>query len=417
MANYDQISSPQTYLENAMKATQLLHKKLISACPDMHKIRLKALIAGVNSALSEHQVTVTGLGRNLREHSKTKTKHDIKRMDRLIGNKHLHNERKDLFQHLTSQLVGEQKHPVLIADWSPIPGNEIFQLLRIAIPMGGRSLTIYEECFEEKKLNTTEVHDTFLDELEAILPEGCQPIILSDAIFKTPWFETIEAKGWYWVGRVRGNVQISLDGEVFEGCTTIMKQATTTPTGLGTIFYSKSTAFPCEGTLFHGTEKGKHKKKKRGGISQDTKSLYYSKKAKQPWLLVSHLPNKINKPKKIVRLYKFRMQIEEGFRDTKNQQYGIGLAQAKSKSAKRYNNLLLVAALTQFLLWCIGKVAVEKKYHYDLQANTIRHRTVLSNVYIGIQIIRDKRYKIKKKEIKMVFENISNFTQQIVDIC
>ncbi|MCU7833390.1 MAG: hypothetical protein KZQ56_12575 [gamma proteobacterium symbiont of Lucinoma myriamae] len=42
-----------------------------------------------------------------------------------------------------------------------------------------------------------------------------------------------------------------------------------------------------------------------------------------------------------------------GFRDTKNQQYGIGLAQAKSKSAKRYNNLLLIAALTLFLLWCI----------------------------------------------------------------
>ncbi len=110
-------------------------------------------------------------------------------------------------------------------------------------------------------------------------------------------------------------------------------------------------------------------------------------------------------------------QWNQGFRDTKNQQYGIGLAQAKSKSAKRYNNLLLVAALTQFLLWCIGKVAVNKKYHYDLQANTIRHRTVLSNVYIGIQIVRDKRYKIKKKEIKMVFENISNFTQQVVDIC
>ena len=85
MANYDQISSPQSNLENAMKATQLLHKKLLSACPDMHKIRLKALIAGVNSALSEHQVTVTGLGRNLRDHSKTKTKHDIKRMDRLIA--------------------------------------------------------------------------------------------------------------------------------------------------------------------------------------------------------------------------------------------------------------------------------------------------------------------------------------------
>jgi hypothetical protein len=66
-------------------------------------------------------------------------------------------------------LVGEQKHPVLIADWSPIPGSEIFQLLRISIPMGDRSLTIYEECFEEKNLNNTQIYDTFLGQLNPAL--------------------------------------------------------------------------------------------------------------------------------------------------------------------------------------------------------------------------------------------------------
>ncbi|MCU7960412.1 MAG: IS4 family transposase [gamma proteobacterium symbiont of Bathyaustriella thionipta] len=399
-----------------MKAIKLLHKNLSTACPDMHEMRLKALMAGVSSALTEHQVTVTGLGRNLKSYSKTKTKHDIKRMDRLIGNKHLLAERKDIYQYLTKHLVGVQKHPILIADWSPIPGNEIFQLLRISIPMGGRALTIYEACFVEKKLNNTQVHDIFLDELEAILPEGCQPIILSDAIFKTPWFKTIESKGWYWVGRVRGNVRLSMDGETFESCASIMKQATRKVMALGTVLYSKKTQFPCLGVMYHGTEKGKHKKKKRGGISQDTKSLYYSKKAKQPWLLVSHLPEKLNAPKKVIQLYRYRMQIEENFRDTKNQQYGIGLAQAKSRSSKRYNNLLLLAALTQFLLWCIGKVAVDKKYHYHLQANTTRHKAVLSNIYIAIQIVNDKRYQIKKKELRRALEQVSQFTKTIVDV-
>jgi len=399
-----------------MKAIKLLHKNLLSACPDIHEMRLKALIAGVTSGLTEHQVTVTGLGRNLKSHSRTTTKHDIKRMDRLIGNQYLHDERQTIYQYFATKLIGEQKHPILIADWSPMPGNEIFQLLRISIPMGGRSLTIYEECFEEKKLNNTQTHDTFLDELEDLLPEGCRPVILTDAIFKTPWFKSIEAKGWYWVGRVRGNVQLSLDGKTFNGCTTVMKLATATPKKLGTVLYSKSTQFPCQGVLYHGAEKGKHRKKKRGGISQDTVSLYYSKKAKQPWLLVSYLPETLNTAKKIVRLYRYRMQIEEGFRDTKNQQFGIGLAQAKSKSAKRYNNLLLVAALTLFLLWCIGKVAVDKNYHHHLQANTIRHRAVLSNIYIAIQIINDKRYTIKKKELRMVFEQISRFTKNIDDV-
>lgn len=399
-----------------MKATKLLHKSLSTACPDMHKMRLKSLMAGVSSALTEHQVTVTGLGRNLKSHSKTKTKHDIKRMDRLIGNKHLLAERKTIYQYLTKHFVGNQKHPILIADWSPIPGSEIFQLLRVSIPMGGRALTVYEECFVEKKLNNTQIHDTFLNELADILPEGCQPIFLSDAIFKTPWFKSIEAKNWYWVGRVRGNVQLSLNGKEFKSCASIMKQATEKIMALGTVLYSKKTQFPCLGIMYHGLEKGKHKKKKRGGISQDSKSLYYSKKAKQPWLLISHLPEKLSVPKKVIKLYRYRMQIEEGFRDTKNQQYGIGLAQAKSKSTKRYNNLLLVAALTQFLLWCIGKVAVDKKYHYHLQANTTRHKAVLSYIYIAIQIINDKRYTIKRKELRITFEQISLFTKTIDDV-
>ena len=304
MVNHDQICSPQTNLGNTMKETKLLHKNLSTACPEIHKVRLKALMAGVTSTLTEQRVTVTGLGRNLKSHSKTITKYDIKRMDRIIGNKHLLSERQDIYKYTASQLIGQQKHPILIADWSPIPGREIFQLLRISIPMGGRSLTIYEECFEEKK---------------------------------------------------------------------------------------------------------------RGEISQDSKSLYYSKKAKQPWLLVSHLPEHLSAPKKVIQLYRYRIQIEEGFRDTKNQQYGIGLAQAKSQSAKRYNNLLLVAALTLFLLWCIGQVAINNKYHYRLQANTVRHKAVLSCIYIAIQIINDKRYKIKKKELQKVFENISALTKKVND--
>jgi len=240
-------------------------------------------------------------------------------MDRLIGTKHLHAERNDIYQYVARLLIGEKKHPLLIVDWSPIPGNELFQLHRISIPMGGRTLTIYEECFEENKLNNTQIHNKFLDELKDILPEGCQPIILSDAIDKPPWFDAIEKKGWYWVGRVRGNVQLSLDGKTFKGCTEVIKLATK-PEGLGTVLYSKRTRFSCQGILYHGKKKGTHKKKKRGGTSKDGKSLYYAKKAKQPWLFVFHLPEACNTPKKVVKLYRCRMPIEEGFRDTKNPQ-------------------------------------------------------------------------------------------------
>ena len=294
-----------------MKVSKLLHKKLRSACPKIHKVRLSALIAGVHSALEQNQVTVTGLGRNLKSYSRTSTKHDIKRMDRLIGNKYLYQERQSIYHYLLTQLIGEQTHPILIADWSPIPGNRIFQLLRLSIPMGGRSLTVYEQCYEESQLNRTDVHNDFLDNLGDLLPTGCQPIILSDAIFKTQWFKKIESKGWFWVGRVRGNVQLSLDnGLTFLGCTHVMKQAKRQPSSIGKVLYSKVNQFTCDGVLYHGTLKGKHRIKKRGGKSKDGSSLYYARKAKQPWLLISSLPQGMRAPKKVVKLYRYRMQIE-----------------------------------------------------------------------------------------------------------
>ena len=56
----------------------------------------------------------------------------------------------------------------------------------------------------------------------------------------------------------------------------------------------------------------------------------------------------------------------------------MGLESARSRSIKRFDNLLLIAALILFVLWCLGYAATMKKYNYSLQANTIKHRAVLS---------------------------------------
>ena len=78
--------------------------------------------------------------------------------------------------------------------------------------MGGRALTLYERVHPESELNTQKAHQSFLDALALILPEGCQPIIVTDAIYRTPWFNAVEQKFWYWIGRVRGRVCLSLAG-------------------------------------------------------------------------------------------------------------------------------------------------------------------------------------------------------------
>lgn len=106
-----------------MKALDILQNDIAFAYPQIHSVRLNTLFTFVDSAMRDQRVTVTYLGRGLKSASKTNKKHDIKRADRLIGNCHLHNERLCFYEHMSEALVRQEKHPLIIVDWSPINGQ------------------------------------------------------------------------------------------------------------------------------------------------------------------------------------------------------------------------------------------------------------------------------------------------------
>lgn len=400
-----------------MKVIDSLQKNIAKAYTKIHSVRLKTLLTFVQSDLSDQRVSVTYLGRGLRKLSQTSKKHDIKRADRLCGNKHLHEERLNYYTHLTRCLVGSQPHPIILVDWSPVQGNEIFQVLRASIPMGGRALTLYEKVHPKSELNSKKAHNQFLDNLAQCLPENCQPIIVTDAIFRVPWFKVIESKDWYWLGRVRGNVMLSDDRENWHHCKDWFSEVTGKAKHLGELFYSKSSAYSCQGYSYHGKTKGRQKIKKRGGKSRCTTDKYQQKKAKEPWLLVGKLPEALkNQPQKVIQLYKTRMQIEENFRDTKNARLGMGLEYARSKTPKRYDNLLMIAALILFVIWCIGFAACEQGYHRTLQANTVSKRKVLSVIYVGREVMDDDRYVIDHRAILNVIKTLPELVVQLSDL-
>lgn len=400
-----------------MKVIEIIQNEIALAHPEIHKTRLNTLFTFVHSGLKDQRLTVTYLGRGLKELSKTDKKHDIKRADRLCGNTYLHSERIDFYKYMTESLIANERHPLLIVDWSPINGSEIFQLLRVSIPMGGRALTIYEKTYEESDLNTRAAHQELLDAIKYCLPEGCRPIILADAIFKTPWFKAIENMGWYWVCRVRGNVQLSIDGENWQRSSEWFASANSKAASLGEIYFSKTTKHPCIATLYKGINKGRIKKKLRGGKSQCSTDKYQEKKAKEPWLLISCLPQKwdIN-PNKVMKLYATRMQIEEAFRDTKNAKLGISLEFANSRTPERFDILLLIGALILYILWCIGFVAEQLNFHHSLQANTVKNRRVLSHIYLGREIIDDERYTVDDAFIIWVLHELPNLIIRLGNI-
>ena len=110
---------------------------------------------------------------NLKNSSDTDKKHDIKGTDRLIGNPYLHSERLYSYEFMTEHLVGHNPHPFVIVDWSPINGQEILQVLRASIPMGGRALTLYEKVYPESELNSEKALIDLLDNLAHFLPVNC----------------------------------------------------------------------------------------------------------------------------------------------------------------------------------------------------------------------------------------------------
>ncbi len=75
----------------------------------MHKKRQWALFA-VNSLMSGASLTLTSLGRN--RHGKAKERPQIRKMDRLLGNEHLHKEVKPIYKALNKMLINLSKPTV-----------------------------------------------------------------------------------------------------------------------------------------------------------------------------------------------------------------------------------------------------------------------------------------------------------------
>jgi len=102
----------------AMRALAVLQKRLRRSIPSVHLKRLNALVDVVGSAVYGGRLTLPALGRHLE--SRSAVRHRIKRVDRLLGNVQLHDERLLFYRLLCDLLIGTRPEPVVIVDWSDL---------------------------------------------------------------------------------------------------------------------------------------------------------------------------------------------------------------------------------------------------------------------------------------------------------
>ena len=397
-----------------MRAVDILRRRLSSRLVTIHRARLKAVFAALGALLRGGRLSLTELGRSIG--GAVDAKHSIKRIDRLLGNKHLHAEVTIWFATIAEALLAGIRRPLIVVDWTEVGPEHV--ALVAAVPAGGRALMIYSEVHPLRLLSNGKVERQFLETLaKQILPTSCRPIIETDAGFKNPWFKVVRKLSWDFIGRVPAGVLAieadadpasKRDREAWFRADSLHSRASTKPSDIGWHTLAKANPLDVRLVLVKKYEKGRKGSKKvtRKGVHPGS-TVYkkYQRRAREPWLLATSLRRQ--SAKQIVTLYSQRMQIEETFRDTKNHRFGWSFEDARSDSAERLQVLLLLAALGALGLHLVGVAAERLNLHLRYQANTIRTRRVLSFFALGKMIVaRNKMEAITTDRLEEALEDV-----------
>jgi hypothetical protein len=368
-----------------MRVKTFLHK-LLSAT--MHLKRLATLSIFVEALIKEKKLSVSRLGRSL--DNKVQEKNNIKRIDRFVSNKKLHKERLEIYKTTADYLINPLTRPIILVDWSPVP-NTTHNILRASLVMKGRALSIYEEVYPDKCEGTIKAHKLFLSNLKAILPQECQPILVTDAGFRNSWFRMIlKIPGWDYVGRVRGNICYQLEHQQdWAFYSDAIHKATRQGIELGKAILAKSNPILTFLYLIKLPKKSRvrlNKYKKKGNHKKDKE---FSKSYNEPWLLASSLSFKdANLSLDVFQIYYKRMQIEQNFRDLKSSRFGYSFEYSYSNNIERIQSLLLIAMFATLIAYLIGVMFENQKKQYLYQANSLKNRRVLSLIYLGGQAFK-----------------------------
>lgn len=88
-----------------------------------HASRAAALLRAVGAVLTGGKLSLTHIGRNLG--GSAHVKHQIKAVDRLLGNRHLCRERQGIYRAIVQTLLLGNKRPVVVVDWSDPVGSSV----------------------------------------------------------------------------------------------------------------------------------------------------------------------------------------------------------------------------------------------------------------------------------------------------
>ena len=335
-----------------MHAGKILTQLLSSVMDTMHLGRRKVLLNAVEALLQGRRLTLSDLARSWPD--ATWMQAPQKALDRLLSNRHLHSELSALRFAMAGWLLRGSR-PVVLVDWADLKGDGRWCVLRAAVPIGGRSLTLLDVIYPVNQQNTPAAQRDFLKILKHLLGPSPRLIIVTDAGFRSDWYRAVLSQGWDYIGRLRGNVHVcQTPASPWQPCQQLYLLATRAVKDLGTYTQVKAAPMITRLVLTRKPGKGRHHLTRLGTPNQGNVAKTARKGAMEPWLLATSLSDDNFKAAQIVQCYAQRMQIEEGFRDMKSNRYGVGFENSLSRKQARLTVLLMLHTLAQFAAWVMA---------------------------------------------------------------
>lgn len=369
-----------------MHASRILRRCLSSVLAPMHAARATRLLGAVEALVAGRRLTLTDLARSWP--GATWMHAPLKALDRLLSNRRLHATVLPLHQAMATWLLRGMTHPLVLVDWADLKGDGRWAVLRAAVPVGGRALTLYEQIFPLKRMNQPQAQREFLHQLNRVVPGSVTPIIVTDAGFRSDWLRAVQALGWSSIGRLRNNTQVKTRRQRhWRPCSSLHPTASATALDLGTRLIVKGDPFSCRLVLVRRPHKGRDQLNRKGKPQQASYTNKVRKSAREPWLLVTSLTAHTHAAHEVVAAYAKRMQIEEAFRDLKSHRYGAAFEDSLTRTSERLTVLLLLHALATFAAWLMG-LAVHITGRPDPLSRQPKHHNRYSLIRRGIEWLR-----------------------------
>jgi len=376
-----------------MHANSIITRVLGCCWCGLHAKRAQALRAAVLSLVMGAAVSLSGIARGVQ--SPVMMRHRIKRIDRLLGNRARWAQRGALYEALSARWLTGVERLLIVVDWSDMTADQKWHVLRASVAVEARSVTLYEEVHPQKHYGHRRIHKRFLERMARMVPAGSQVIVMTDAGFRSSWFQLVAAHGWEWLGRIRNRDLVRGADGAWRAGKSFYPCATTSARDLGQFTYVRSNPIDCRLTLIKQLPKGRHRRNIYGKKRKARQSTKNAARQREPWLLASSIGLQHLGAQAIVKLYAQRMRIEQAFRDVKNPRLGMGLSTARSRDRIRLEMLLLVAHLAIFVLRLIGEAAKQQQLELQFQSTNRQQHREISVMTLARRLIDDGTHWLK----------------------